>query len=104
MIAASALIISACGSDEPADPTKLDASSSLACQDLRTAINDSSYLIKTNRAKIAADFGDRAGSTATTRVRDAAPVLARSTSGNAKVWQLGMDTAAAACLDSGFGK
>ncbi|NUL03587.1 hypothetical protein HRW07_10135 [Streptomyces lunaelactis] len=103
-IAAAVFITSltACSSssDEPADPTKLDDSATLACDDFATGVKAAQTT--SARIDLANKVNEWAQSSATNGIAANATVLARGSQGSTAAWQLGADAFAKACLDAGW--
>lgn len=102
LAAAAFLALTGCSSDpaKPADPTKLDNSARLACDDFARGAKAA----QTATARIAlADKVNRwAQDSTTNRIPEMATALARGAEGSPGAWQLGADAFAQACLDAGW--
>ncbi|WP_432041427.1 hypothetical protein [Streptomyces cadmiisoli] len=103
VIAALACALTACSasaSDEPADPTKLDSSASLACDDFAQGYKAAQT--RSARVDLANKVNKWAQSSQTNGIADNATVLARGSEASAGAWQIGADSFAQACLDAGW--
>lgn len=97
----AALTLTGCSSSsEPADPTKLDNSAKLACDDFATGYKAAQTT--SARIDLANKVNKWAQSSATNGIADNATALARGSEGSASAWQLGADAFAQACLDAGW--
>ncbi|MFC8491792.1 hypothetical protein ACFUJU_13515 [Streptomyces sp. NPDC057235] len=94
--------LTACGStdDKPADPTKLDASASLACDDF--ASDYKAAQTKQARIDLANKVNKWAQSSITNGIADNARALARGADASPGAWQIGADAFAKSCLDAGW--
>lgn len=95
-------LLAACssGSEEPADPTKLDDAAELACDDFATGYKAAQT--STARVELADKVNKWAQSSATNGIAANATALARGSESTASAWQLGADAFAKACLDAGW--
>ncbi|MFC8267801.1 hypothetical protein ACFUIZ_19020 [Streptomyces cinereoruber] len=101
LTAALLLGLTACGSsndDKPADPTKLDSSASLACDDFATDYKATQT--KQARIDLANKVNKWAQSSITNGIADNAKALARGADASPGAWQIGADAFAQACLDA----
>lgn len=101
-VIAALITLTSCSSssEEPVDPTKLDDSAKLACDDFATGYKAAQT--STARVDLANKVNKWAQSSATVGIATNATALARGSEGSPEAWKLGADAFAKACLDAGW--
>lgn len=98
---AALITLTGCSSsEEPVDPTKLDESAELACDDFATGYKAAQT--SSARVDLANAVNKWAQSSKTNGIAANATALARGSEGSPTAWQLGADAFAKACLDAGW--
>lgn len=87
-------------SDKPANPKKLDAAASLACDDFATDYKAAQT--RSARIDLANKVNKWAQQSATNGIADNATALARGSEASPGAWQIGADAFAQTCLDAGW--